>query len=292
MHAEPLECFFGQATAAEARIYVQLSGERPEGAKLSGFVEGPYSEYAHTLPFRVTLRDLGPGETMLAEAIVPDPCFWSPEAPFRYRVEATLLHGDRLVETLNCELGVRTLAAQEKDLRLEGRRWVVRGGRPDSSDINFDDWHTAGVTLWTESPDDTVCQQASQSGILLIADLRNLTEAPAARLRRLARYPSVAAAVLPSDCTLPENLPRNLLLAEHRTSGSPSQPAKWADLYLIEADEPDEFATLASSVDRPVIAVAETEDSSAAPDIIRSHCDKLQRKLAPYGDYAGYVVRI
>ncbi|HEX3999443.1 MAG TPA: hypothetical protein VHX65_12905 [Pirellulales bacterium] len=83
-----LELFFGDAHEAAARVYARLArDESTADRKLSGELVGPECRFAQTLSARIPFRDLGPGESLLAEAVVPDPCFWTPELPMLYRAE-------------------------------------------------------------------------------------------------------------------------------------------------------------------------------------------------------------
>src|ERR1700758_3777258 len=83
---DTLELFFGEATDAEARIYARLPCDKPlDGWQLTGTLTGPECRFANTLPATFEFKDLGPGHDLLAEAIVTEPCFWTPELPFLYR---------------------------------------------------------------------------------------------------------------------------------------------------------------------------------------------------------------
>jgi len=85
-----LEIFPGEASDALARVYVRLPRPAGSEATLAGKVSGPYSESARTLPAEFPLRELDPGSMLLAEAIITEPCFWTLDAPFLYRVSVEL----------------------------------------------------------------------------------------------------------------------------------------------------------------------------------------------------------
>ena len=110
---ENIEIFTGQTTPTESRVYARLAthdlakllkgamgslpalaesstesskgGQAahgtpldpgvPDGCTLGGWIYGPSCEYARTLPAKISLRDLGDGDGLLAEAVVPDPPF-------------------------------------------------------------------------------------------------------------------------------------------------------------------------------------------------------------------------
>ena len=84
--ARQLELFFGDASDAVARVYARLPcDETTTGSQLTGELIGPECRFAQTLSARIPFQDRGPGESLLAEAVVPDPCFWTPELPMLYK---------------------------------------------------------------------------------------------------------------------------------------------------------------------------------------------------------------
>ena len=131
--AEGLQVFFGASDPAQARIYAQV--ELPESLlanqadlQLSGRLIGPDCEFAHTLPARIPIvhRDASHAR-LLAEAIVPDPCFWNPELPFLYRAEIQLHRGNSLLASWQRTLGIRRLGPRGRFLFFDGKRFVLRG---------------------------------------------------------------------------------------------------------------------------------------------------------------------
>ena len=131
--ADRVQVFFGASDPAQARIYAQL--ELPESLfadqadlRLSGRLIGPDCEFAHTLPARIPIvqRDASQA-SLLAEAVVPDPCFWTPELPFQYRAEIQLHRDDRLLASWQRRLGIRRLGARGRFLFFDGKRFVLRG---------------------------------------------------------------------------------------------------------------------------------------------------------------------
>src|SRR3954471_17984228 len=91
---ESLELFFGDANPAETRVYARCATgslkagqQRPQ---ITGILTGPFCEYAQTLAATIPFVDAGPGKSSLAQAIVPDPCFWTPELPYLYRAHLEL----------------------------------------------------------------------------------------------------------------------------------------------------------------------------------------------------------
>jgi hypothetical protein len=108
---EQLEVFFGRATPAEARVYARIpAAGLPAGTRLTGSVRGPHSAHSKTLPAAFPLVDRGPGSTRVAEAVVPDPCFWAPDAPFLYEVRVSLEVGGQDWAQAEQILGIRPFA--------------------------------------------------------------------------------------------------------------------------------------------------------------------------------------
>ena len=92
------EIHVAEASDVEARLEVVCRGEDP-GTHLSGRITGPRLEGSRTLPATVKLTSLRRGDAPAAEAVLPDPCFWSPEMPFLYDVAVQLRRGDDVLES-------------------------------------------------------------------------------------------------------------------------------------------------------------------------------------------------
>lgn len=111
-----IEIFVSDVNDVEGRVlarykpasHKQVGGESVE---LRGTLRGPYCETARTLPAEIPFRDMGPKETGLAEAIVPDPCVWSPELPHLYQVDVEARQGNRVVAKYHGMIGLRRTPA-------------------------------------------------------------------------------------------------------------------------------------------------------------------------------------
>jgi len=206
-----LAVILGRADEMRAVVYLRmLDGE----VSLAGTLRGPRCRHAATLQTTASLRMLPPPEAgavgaAIAEVILVEPGFWSPELPNRYELELCLT--DRSGRTTNHSqmVGVCRLGHRNGAFRLDGRRYVPRA-------ITLGDGHRlqaaeaaavvvkardASVALWTETPSEAVCEAADAEGVLLIADLpAELTGEQAGReVARLAVHPSVGfVAVKPS----------------------------------------------------------------------------------------------
>src|SRR5262245_45045402 len=120
-----LDVFYGDLTVSRAYVYARLPRPADDsGLSLVGQVRGPRCRLAETLPVTSPLVDLGPGPTLLARALVPDPVFWSPDLPAIYDVTVNLLRGTEIVATAKRQIGLRSLGVRGRSLFLNGKRWV------------------------------------------------------------------------------------------------------------------------------------------------------------------------
>ena len=222
---DALELFFGEATDAEARVYARLPLDAPlDGWQLTGTLTGPECRFARTLPASFAFHDLGPSSGgLLAEAIVTEPCFWTPDLPFLYRCTVgvhalacggTLKRelqrnaagaslrsspGHPLIERL---IGIRRLGVIDRALYLDAKRWVARGVCRDHADISdLPAAREASAVLRVPSPDDAFCLEASRLGVPLFVDLNCDKAALLPEIRRLGQWLAVFAIIL--DPVLP-----------------------------------------------------------------------------------------
>lgn len=302
---ENLQLFFGEANNAEARVYARLpSSGLPDDCRLLGRVVGPVCEYSRTLPAAISFmkqRRLGEGSAsagsasaILIEAIVPDPCFWSPELPFLYRAEFSLTRGERVLATLERGFGIRPLGARGRHLIWEGRTWVARvADRQELPERPLADWRTADLAMLAENPSDDLCEEATRLGVVIIADVTEEDDRLAAEaLGRLARWPTVAIALVGPDVEVHPSIrstARNLLLGERRNSINAGPPRRWADVVVCSATTEADLIRLAKGLELPVLAERAAgwcDDLTEA----RRRCDALQRDVAGIAELAGYIV--
>lgn len=296
-----VEVFFGDANNAEARIYARLADQTfPSGAQLTGRVVGPSCAYAKTLPAAIRLAPKrAPQDStatgLLSEAIVPDPCFWSAEMPFLYRVEVELQAAGQRLAAAERDLGIRPLGVRGRKLLLEGRPWVIRAVHASQlPDCALSAWREADVAMAVDDPDEALCREASRRGVWLTAWLSGPAERIEAELPRLSRWPCLALAVLDSKVELSASAraaAMNLPLAQRFGAGEPVAPAEWAAAAICEDDDSSRLAARAASCEKPVLALRRAgrfDDLTAA----RRICDELQRDLAGRGEFAGYMTRL
>ncbi len=103
MTSEGFTIEVGEVSDLEARVIVRYVDD---DVRLCGCLRGPFCEKAHTLPAEYPLVRLA-GQASAAEAIVTDPCAWSPELPHLYRVEVEAIRGDAEAAAYHGELGLR-----------------------------------------------------------------------------------------------------------------------------------------------------------------------------------------
>jgi Glycosyl hydrolases family 2 len=114
MTPKDFELAVGEVTAMEARVFVGYRPAAEHGALgqepifLRGTLRGPYCEKARTLPAEFPFQDLSPARPLTAEAVVPDPCLWSPDLPHLYRADVEALRGAQIVAEYHGEIGLRS----------------------------------------------------------------------------------------------------------------------------------------------------------------------------------------
>lgn len=273
-----LQIFFGQLTSAEARIYAKLDGVTDSSRiRISGAVAGPSCRYARTLAARIPFRKRAGGADVLAEAIVPDPCFWTPEMPYLYEAYVEVCDGEELVAATSQSLGLRPIAVADRRLLSAGRNFVVRAAHAGSLvDVGCEELHAAEVALAAGRLSDRDCADASETGVLVLAELGE-TELES-ELARLTRHAAVAIAVLPPREALPgaaAAVGRNVVFAT-RPRGAPAP--SWARLLIVDAGDGPRFAEGFASSQRPVIAERRLA-GPVSPAEARRACDQLQADL-------------
>lgn len=289
--ADDIDIFCGHVTQHSARVYARLN-DRPGGGEwsISGHVRGPFCMGVRTLPLTASLQDMGEGETLLASCAIPDPSAWTPLSPSHYVVRVDLRRNGELQESIERQLGIRTLGARGRDLRWQAKRWVLRGICVAEEAIgDLEQWRQHNAIPVVSSPTEVLLEQASDQGPLLAVELG--IDANAAELRRLSEFPAVGMAILHTSCDNASNLNSlapNILFAQATQVGD-AAPAEWADFLLCDAKSPDQLREQVATSSLPIVAVRRVAKHGSFLDN-RAECDRLQRDLAAIGDFAGYVV--
>ncbi|HEX4148048.1 MAG TPA: hypothetical protein VHY20_03630 [Pirellulales bacterium] len=289
---DQLQVFYGDASPAETRLYVRLNGaSRGLGLRLSGTVIGPVCQYSQTLPATIRLVDRGATPALLAEAIVADPCFWSAESPFLYRVHAQLDGGVGPSPATDRWIGIKPLGARDRRLIYGGATHVLRGGRPGGGGpLDLPAWHTADAAIDLENPSDQILEEASRLGVWVVA---RLTQADVAEpLRRIARWPAVMMCVLPREAEVDTESAYDasgVILAQEFTPDEPPELASWCRAVICRSDDAERISDWSRDLPCPVIA-CRRDPAGGEPAQVRAACDPLQRLLAGRGEFAGYLV--
>jgi hypothetical protein len=245
--------------------------------QLAGTLTGPFCEYAQTLPATIPFADLGPGRFPLAQAIAPDPCFWTPELPYLYRACLEWQRGRQVLAAVERDFGIRPLGARGRQFYYAGKPWVFRGvTRRAAALSDLPACREADAALCIEDPNDDMCAAASRQGVLLVARL-NGTAATSANIRRLSRHAAVGFILL-DDASPPadfRSLAPNVLFV------SPLE--RLAPQALLCSSDGIANSSLPVIAYRPASAMIPISQQ-------RALCDELQRDLAGIHHVAGYLV--
>lgn len=288
-----LDVFYGDLTVAQAHVYARLPRPADDaGLSLVGQVRGPRCLQAETLPVTSPLVDLGPGPTLLARAVIPDPCFWSPDLPAIYDVTVHLLRGREIVATARRELGLRAFGVRGRHLALEGKRWILRGVSTTSTVATLPrQWREVLASYVTAENAEDRLAEASQWGALAIVELNCAASDAPDRLRELARHPAVALVIvrgeLPANFKLSQIAPNLLLAQPFENAALVIHP--WAQVLWLENADAHLADSVLGRTALPIIVASPLAAPQPLADA-RAACDALQRDLADIGQFAGYIV--
>jgi hypothetical protein len=296
------DVFHGELTANRAQVFVRAAriGELAD-CTLHGYVHGPHCEYAHTLPAKFALQDLGAGPTLLARATLTDPCLWTSDLPQIYDVHIELRRGSEVLARQQRMLGLRGLGSRSSEgggqLIREGKPWVPRGVALDLLEtVSVEPLREELLVGVCTSPPLDLLVEASRRGLYLIARVDAARQDVAAALRSLARWPAVMMAVIRGGEALDRSLSQvapNLVLAQIINASEPSwsPPAFWAAACVLKLKSSqtnlpsgERFTSLPCLMQRP------SATASLTPSEARAECDRLQRDLTGWGQFSGYLV--
>lgn len=291
--SETIEVAVADASPAAATVLIRTDLP-PE--QLDGQLSGPYCRLSHTLPVATPLSKTAGPAGWSARVDLIDPCFWSPQMPAYYRLRLRCKQAGQGTEGVERPVGIRHLAARRQSLYLEGRRWVVRGAWAGMTDwCDFAAWRQQRLCRISRGWEPGLWQQASEVGLGVIADLRWSDAGDlAGLLRRLWTWPAVFAVVVPADHPAGGHIRHwapNLIVAAASPPSPvlPPRPA-WADLQLVHARLLGGLAP-AQAPRHPLWAVGPRTAELDATDV-RRDCERLQARLAPQWDLAGYLVDV
>lgn len=294
---------------AAARVYVvaappaEMGPEELAGLRLSGRIVGPTCRYSSTLQATIPLKHRGltrwgDRTALVAEAVVPDPCYWSPDLPFLYRAvgEVTEAPTSPSASAFDQPFGIRSLGTLAKRLTFNGRPWVPRivhrvevvDAPPSAA------WRDAAAVMLVDLPDDELCRELSEAGVLLMTTVEGDRATVLAELSRLGRYPAVGIVIVKSpDVTVRElrTAAQNTLLARFSDRKFDAAIGDEVDVLLamVLADGSEWGLKWAVASELPIL-VMRPLDRIVPLSEARAACDALQRDLAGKYDVAGYIV--
>lgn len=289
---DSLTVFHGELTPARAQIFARLDRAAvPADCSLVGEISGPFRAESETLPIRAKLHDRGPGSTLLAGGLVVDPSYWSPEAPNEYRVRVELRHGGATIAHCDRRLGLRAIAAQGRGFFRENKPWIPRGVCLHPKDLpGLSNPRSLGAVLVLTDCDQDALRVAERQGAYVLVELPAGGDA-LAMARTAAQSPAVFAVVGSADAPLAEitRAAPNLTLLQR--AENPDEVSASAHGVIADLDDPRDFALRWNDFDRLVLVRSpqgRLSDTSLTER--RLACDGLQRALAPWGQFAGYLV--
>ena len=291
---DTLSLRLGHAVDSEARVYLQTS-RAAQIASMSGRLRGPQCDFAHTLKSEHPVQQLSGSAdpNCLAEVLITDPCYWTPQLPFQYELHVDLQLASGETRELTTSMGLHRWGAEGPNLRLERRRTVLRGAQVTREAFEaVSTARDAEVALLVETPSEELCHAASRLGVPLVVDLRSCEDPLGEERQRLAWSPAVLIALL-TPGQLGDALKTSFLLAQSITTGTTEQEATAieCDLYAIHLGPNDSPPAWLAHSDKPVIAIRHGKTYAEGTEA-RAACDGLQRELAPQFDFAGYFVAL
>ncbi len=318
----------GRADDLKADVLFQMSvptwTETDSPLELEGFLTGPKSTRASTLPVRQNIRIhsqqvVDEGTEILGHSTLTEPAFWTPNAPMLYFVKCRITSSGKEVALLSQTTGFRRLGVRNHSLWLDGHRFVLRGatcskGNNTSAEQQpaVPEGHrTADIrdlpaeiftkTNSLELEMDENLKTADEIGQPIIIRLHPKTQPSAipSLICRLTSHPSVFLTVIP-DTLLPE-VPKfstykgtMLFATEMSAQNAPLELPNGIDLAIVQLAQAVPDSSWKTPPPYPVIAWQTGVPSQ------RQECDRLQAVLANWRtasksppsswDWAGYLV--
>jgi hypothetical protein len=235
----------------------------------TGTIRGPFSDFAKTLTADFKLK---PTESNRAEALITEPCYWTPQLPMRYELH---VDGEPSVP-----FGLKRFYCSGRNLTLESKRIVLRGkmcDSPSKADLQLARQHEAALIV--TDPTYEVCEIASRLGVPLLVRITSVTA-----VERLAWFPAVYMVLATVGQQF--NPSPQVSVAEVVKVGD--EPTFGGQAVIIELELGERPPAWAATCDIPVIVIR--KDPEADIKTARAGCDRLQAELAPEFDLAGYFV--
>lgn len=286
----------GNCTHNDARVFLEPHNDSGI-AELKGFVRGPFCEFSKTLTADFPLRTVISAGlvTPSVESLVMEPCYWTPDLPFLYEFHLKLQMEDGSFENTLLKTGMKRMNCEDRNLRLQGKRIVLRGLRcssPDDLTLRLAREHETALIV--RNPSVLVLELASRLGVPLIADLRELAGPWEEVCRKLDWYPAVYLVLLSAKQLAGFGkgwgAPHHSLVAAIASASSTADDLSRVkyEVLAVELAPGERPPNWLATIGDPVIAISRGSDSAVEESCAR--CDRWQTELAPEFDLAGYLV--
>ena len=282
-----------QQTEATAHVVLEQSPNAPIRS-LTAKLVGPHCQFARTLPAEFPFSGITkqPGAHV---AQVIDPCYWTPELPFLYKLHLhmQLEDGQKIEQTT--QIGLTRWESHWRNLRLETQRIVLRGaGTTCPTAETLQSAREARTALLIKEMNQATCDAADALGVVLCLDLRDSDDFDYSALADIHFSPSIFLALVSSeqrdDQKICDLLPSHCLIAQCLSTESTIEESLDAGPVLAfdlkPGERPPAWVPMAS---RPVIGIRRGEEYTDLSQA-RAACDRLQAELAPEFNLAGYFV--
>ena len=295
---DQLQLFNGAIDSHEARIYARVPRQPMwRDGRLAGAITGPWCMHARTLTASAPFRDQGVQregevERLLAEALLLDPCCWTPETPFLYMARVELRIDGALSCLVERQFGLRRLGVRDGKIHWDGERWTPRIANWDrAGDRGLARFRELGLAAEVVRPLDDFCQEASRLGVALVAHAAGRPDEIIAELRRLHRHAAVTAIVVERHATFDASLRRQapgVLLIESLTGGEAIEPAAWAHLAVVDHSKLDAISARGGTTAPVLLRRAKSEVQTA--EELAAACQSLESDSAARAECVGFWV--
>jgi hypothetical protein len=287
-----LRFFLGRVSETTAQLYVQAESlESDAEVNQSGLadwhwrgeINGPYVVGTHTLPALVPFRDMGPGATVLAQTIVPDPCIWTPDCPALYELSVDLIAGTIGTKLqVRCQVGIQTFGVHRNSFYLNSKRFVPRIVHQQLlQDHSLETIREHRLAIYVTCPDEELFAEASRLGVPLFVSADALRTRPD-ETQPLSLWPAVCAVI--GDEAVSDQ-PRELLLLATINHEAEETSASLGDGFLIEAN-----CVPSRLPDAPIVFTEPAASSDLSVEGLRRQCDLLQQRTAKITRSAGFLI--
>jgi hypothetical protein len=259
-----LQLIVADKTENHARVLISDCGK-----SIAGTIRGPFSDFAKTLTADFKLKLAG---SQGSEALITEPCYWTPQLPMGYELHVDGEHSVRF--------GLKRFYCTGRNFTLESKRIVLRGkvcDSPSEADLKLARQHETALII--TDPSNKVCEVASRLGVPLLVRVTSVTE-----IERLAWFPAIYMVVITTSqrSSASSQVPfAEIVMADKE----PTSAGQAAIIELRPTERPPAWAT---TCDKPVIVIR--KDPETDIKTARASCDQLQAELAPEFDLAGYFV--